>query len=151
LSASPTSLKRGVNEIQGLPKNELAMFGENVAETERKFVLQVLQFAVGVDIIFVWLGGFAGSEFNELIGDFGDGSVFALLLTPAPEGLKRCAISCAFSDFQGDNFGIEDVGHDLTPDFGFGPAARGTDLGRLDAEFCEATQAVIHAESDAFH
>jgi len=135
----------------GSPKNELAMFGKNVAKTKRKVVLKVLQFAIRRGVVFIRFGGFAGIQFDKLVGDVGDGEALALLVTPAPEGLQGRAVSSAFGDFQGDDFGVENVGHNLTPDFGFSAAAGGANLGRLDAEFGEPAEAVVHAESDAFH
>src|SRR5690242_4158775 len=118
-----------------LSEHKLAVFGENVPQTERKFVLKVLQFAIGVDIIFIGFGRFARVQFDELIGDVRDGNFLTLLVTPAPQGLQGCAVSCAFGDFQSDDFTIENVGHDLTPNFGFSAATGSADLGWFDAEF----------------
>src|SRR5215831_8584830 len=99
-------------------KNELAMLSENALQAHRKFVLKVLQFAIGSGVVFIRFGGFTGIQFDELIGDVTNGDVLTLLLTTAPQGLQSCTISGAFGDFQRDDFGVENIGHDLTPDFG---------------------------------
>src|ERR1043165_2392279 len=82
--------------VPSLPKDELAMFGEDGAEAERKFVLKVLQFVINGGVFFIGFGGFAGIQFDELVGNVADGNVFALLLTPAPEGLESSAVTRAF-------------------------------------------------------
>src|SRR5207249_9978763 len=65
---------------------------------------------------------------------------FAPLQTPAPERLQRRAVSRAFADFQRDDFGVENVGHDLTPDLRLRPAAGRANLFRLDTQDRKSTR-----------
>ena len=124
---------------------------KGVAEGEGHFILNGLEFAIDLNVLWVGLGAFTGIEPDEFVGEVADGDLLALLQAPAPEGLQGRAVSRAFADFEGDDFGVEDVGHDLAPDLGFGPAAGGADLGGLDAQLGQPAQAVVHAQRHAFH
>ena len=114
-------------------------------------VLDGLQFAIDGRALRVGLRGFAGVQLDKLVGEVADGHLLALLQAPAPERLQGRAVGRAFADLQGDHFRVEDIGHDLAPDLGFGAAARGADLGRFHAQLRQPAQAVVHAQRHAFH
>ncbi len=136
---------------EGLLQDEVAVAGEDGAEGGGEGILDALEFAVDFGVAGLGLGGLGAVEGDELLGEVMDGDVFAGLEAPAPEGLEGGAVGGAFGDFEGDDLGIEDIGHDLAPEFGLGASAGGADLGGLDAELGEAAEAVVHAEGDAFH
>ena len=127
------------------------MVGEDRAKGGGGGVLEGLNLAVGFDGTGVGGGGFGLVQGDELVGEGFDGEAFPGVAAPAPEGLEGGPVGGSFADLEGDDFGVEDVGHDLAPDLGFGTAAGGANLGGLDAEFGEAAESVVHAEGDAFH
>ena len=127
------------------------MFRERFAEGLGEVVLQGLHFAVHGDVVGIRLGGFARVQFHKAIGDLLDAHLVALMISEAPQRLQRRSVRRALADLERDDLGIENVGHDLPPKFGVRPAAGGADLRRLDAEFLESAQAVVHAKRDAFH
>ena len=90
-------------------------------------------------------------QLNEVVRDLMDGDFFALLQSPAPERLQGRAVSRPFADLERDDFGVEDVRHDLAPDLRLRAAPGRANLLRFDAQLGEPAQTVVHPQRRAFH
>ncbi len=85
------------------------------AQGTREVVLERLHFPIDGDTAGVRLTRLGLVDADEFAGEVLDRIALALLQTPAPECLERRAVGRAFADFERDDFGVEDIGHDLPP------------------------------------
>src|SRR5207245_3946834 len=127
-------------------QHELSMFAESDPKATGHFILERLQFTINFHLSRLWLRGLACVNFHKLIGDLVDLYLFSLLQAPAPKRLQRRSVSRAFGDLQRNNLRVENICHDLPPDFGFGAAAGHANLRRFHAEIDQPTQPVLHAQ-----
>src|SRR5438128_4231836 len=100
-----------------LSEHELPVPAENVAQGQRHIVLKRLQLAVNFDVPRLGFGRFGWIQLDEMVRDLLNRDFLALLAAPAPERLQSGSVSRAFADFERHHLGIENVGHDLAPDF----------------------------------